>query len=186
MQMMIALASAGACILGVLTRTNPSSAVALVASSVCTLYVFTRVVALESKSDLWEKREEHELEDRVAKLEEQLKVLQRRLVPSSAPRNPKQDQDYVTVEQKSLTYVQKHPDIAGYSAQDVIDWVERILGGAHGSEYFHEVDGPALLDMYYENEHGFSIGDKCFFMGLDRQSCAQLEQALTDALKSTS
>lgn len=43
---------------------------------------------------------------------------------------------------------------------------------------FTRVNGASLLDMYADPAHGFSFGDKLFFMGVDKETCIVIEKGI--------
>jgi len=90
--------------------------------------------------------------------------------------------DYVNVF-GSVTPQLPQYEVASWSNEKVVEWVEKVLGNNSASQVFEAIDGQALLDMLIDDDnHGFSFGDKCFFMGVDREACNVLERASGELL----
>ena len=88
-------------------------------------------------------------------------------------------------------YVELNSKISRFSAlefttwtpEQTVAWVEKVLGNETCSGVFSDVDGHMLYGMIFEHDHGLSFADKCFFMGVDRESCVLLEQAAAELAK---
>jgi hypothetical protein len=74
-------------------------------------------------------------------------------------------------------------EFASWSPEQVIKWVEKVVGNDSQNAFFANVDGHVLYGMIFEHDHGLSFADKCFFLGVDRESSTLLEKDVVNILK---
>lgn len=74
-------------------------------------------------------------------------------------------------------------EFVNWTSDQVVAWVERIIGNDSQNGFFANVDGNLLSGMVFEHDHGLSFADKCFFLGVDRESCVALERAVVELIK---
>ena len=166
---------------GLLWKYSPSYSL-LFAGAMVSFLFHTRLVVLENGAKSSKSQQELAicaLEEKVANIENQLQLMKRRLVPSSSPST---ESEFVKI-QPSSGLSPKQGEISSWTALQTQEWVESVLKVNTYSHLFENVDGTALLDMLLDHEHGFSFGDKCFFMGMDREACKVLENASLELLK---
>jgi hypothetical protein len=91
------------------------------------------------------------------------------------------DADYVDLDGKLSRF--SAFEFTTWTPAQTVAWVEKVLGTDACSGLFADVDGHMLYGMIFEHDHGLSFADKCFFMGVDRESCVVLEKAAGDMAK---
>jgi hypothetical protein len=179
----------------------------VIATSVFVYLLSTKVEQIEQQnvkiSQIPNKKQEEEqegtmvrrikiLEDDVVELRKQMRQLQlqqqqnpstnSKIISSSSTTtvgDSHSDTDYEKISSRYAKY-----ECGTWTEKQVISWIEKALqGDTSQSHFFINIDGHALLDMLLDNEHSFSFGDKCFFLGVDREACAKLERASAQLLK---
>lgn len=104
-----------------------------------------------------------EMRNQESKLDKILVELARNKGAPSTPSNAQQEKKIIGAEQ--------------WTCEETVQWIESVVGTDAYKTYFENTNGLELVDLIRDCEHGFSFGDKCFFMGVARDDCVLLERA---------
>ena len=91
------------------------------------------------------------------------------------------DADYVDLEGKLSRFAAY--DFMTWTPEQTVAWISNVLGHDTYAEQFSAVDGNMLYSMIFEHDHGLSLADKIFFMGVERDACVAMERAMGDLVK---